>query len=174
MLAAARASGARGPFVLVGHSMGGRVAMRLAADHPAAVAALVIEDMDVAPRVPSPPPPGGVSAAPVGDDDVAAPPGAPPLLARFFDDDGEGGGGNGALASRRFETFEDAVGALAPIYGAPRVREWEGSRVREQHAPSGGGTFWHSDINPLAQARCRDGAAHTGHGPGMTSPNHSA
>jgi pimeloyl-ACP methyl ester carboxylesterase len=35
------------PFVLVGHSMGGRVAMSFAAKHPELIAALVIEDMDV-------------------------------------------------------------------------------------------------------------------------------
>jgi pimeloyl-ACP methyl ester carboxylesterase len=42
--------GVRGRVVLVGHSMGGRVAMRYAADYPAGVAALVIEDMDLRPR----------------------------------------------------------------------------------------------------------------------------
>lgn len=35
------------PFVLVGHSMGGRVAMCYAEQHPEDVAALVIEDMDI-------------------------------------------------------------------------------------------------------------------------------
>jgi len=38
------------PFVLVGHSMGGRVAMSFAAKHPELIAALVIEDMDVRTR----------------------------------------------------------------------------------------------------------------------------
>lgn len=38
------------PFVLVGHSMGGRVAMSFAARHPEMVAALVIEDMDIRKR----------------------------------------------------------------------------------------------------------------------------
>mmetsp|Transcript_18266 Transcript_18266/g.27671 ORF Transcript_18266/g.27671 Transcript_18266/m.27671 type:complete len:262 (+) Transcript_18266:216-1001(+) len=38
------------PFVLVGHSMGGRVAMSFAAKHPELIAALVIEDMDVQTR----------------------------------------------------------------------------------------------------------------------------
>jgi len=41
-------TGAR--VVLVGHSMGGRVAMRYAADFPTDIAALVIEDMDCVPR----------------------------------------------------------------------------------------------------------------------------
>uniref|UniRef100_A0A7R9Z0U3 AB hydrolase-1 domain-containing protein n=1 Tax=Pseudictyota dubia TaxID=2749911 RepID=A0A7R9Z0U3_9STRA len=35
------------PFVLLGHSMGGRIAMSYAAKYPADVAALVIEDMDI-------------------------------------------------------------------------------------------------------------------------------
>ncbi|KAL7473194.1 hypothetical protein ACHAXS_013600 [Conticribra weissflogii] len=35
------------PFVLVGHSMGGRIAMQYAAAHPEDVAALVVEDMDI-------------------------------------------------------------------------------------------------------------------------------
>lgn len=38
------------PFVLVGHSMGGRVAMSFAAKHPELIAALVVEDMDVRTR----------------------------------------------------------------------------------------------------------------------------
>jgi len=38
------------PFVLVGHSMGGRVAMQYGADYPQDLCGLVIEDMDVQPR----------------------------------------------------------------------------------------------------------------------------
>jgi len=39
-----------GKIVLVGHSMGGRVAMSYAAKYPDHVAALIIEDMDLVPR----------------------------------------------------------------------------------------------------------------------------
>ena len=38
------------PFVVVGHSMGGRVAMSFAAKYPELVAALIIEDMDIRSR----------------------------------------------------------------------------------------------------------------------------
>ena len=38
------------PIVLLGHSMGGRVAMQYGADYPEDLAALIIEDMDVKPR----------------------------------------------------------------------------------------------------------------------------
>ena len=42
------------PVALVGHSMGGRIAMQYAADYPRDLAALIVEDMDVKPRtVPS-------------------------------------------------------------------------------------------------------------------------
>lgn len=42
------------PFVLVGHSMGGRVAMSFAAKYPERVAALVVEDMDIDRRMNNP------------------------------------------------------------------------------------------------------------------------
>ena len=45
-LAVAHGACASRPFVLVGHSMGGRVAMRAAADHPELLRHVVIEDMD--------------------------------------------------------------------------------------------------------------------------------
>jgi len=51
--AAVRAAGlplGRARLALVGHSMGGRVAMRYAAEYPNDLAALVIEDMDCVPR----------------------------------------------------------------------------------------------------------------------------
>jgi len=38
------------PFVLCGHSMGGMVVMRYAAQYPSDLSALVIEDMDIRPR----------------------------------------------------------------------------------------------------------------------------
>ena len=39
-----------GKIVLVGHAMGGRVAMRYAVDYPSSLAAVIIEDMDCVPR----------------------------------------------------------------------------------------------------------------------------
>ena len=50
IFATVRAQGVTPPFFLVGHSMGGRVAMSYAAAHPSDIAALVIEDMDLRPR----------------------------------------------------------------------------------------------------------------------------
>ena len=108
VVAAARHSGARGPLVVVGHSMGGRIAMRVAADHPSDVAAIVVEDMDVRPReVPAPPSPGATLDA--------------------FADDG---------AARRFASLDEAIAALAPWYGEARAREWVGTRLRP--LPGGG------------------------------------
>ena len=42
------------PFVLVGHSMGGRVAIQYCADYPEDLSSLIIEDMDVKPRTVTP------------------------------------------------------------------------------------------------------------------------
>ena len=39
------------PFVLVGHSMGGRIAMSFAAKYPELIVSLVIEDMDIRKRM---------------------------------------------------------------------------------------------------------------------------
>ena len=44
-------NGTTKPFVLVGHSMGGRTATSFAAKHPELIAALVIEDMDIKKRM---------------------------------------------------------------------------------------------------------------------------
>mmetsp|Transcript_33200 Transcript_33200/g.66168 ORF Transcript_33200/g.66168 Transcript_33200/m.66168 type:complete len:317 (+) Transcript_33200:193-1143(+) len=114
-------------FVVVGHSMGGRIAMRLAADSPGLVAALVVEDMCVTPRVkPAPHTPGAFSAE---------------ALAPFGND------ANGRL----FEDFAAAKKALLPWYDGGRIDSWKGLRIREQ--PAGG---WFSDINPLAANLARD------------------
>lgn len=52
---AVKAHGVSQPFVLVGHSMGGRVVMRYAADYPEDIAALVIEDIGTD-KMPAPTP----------------------------------------------------------------------------------------------------------------------
>mmetsp|Transcript_13168 Transcript_13168/g.17639 ORF Transcript_13168/g.17639 Transcript_13168/m.17639 type:complete len:304 (-) Transcript_13168:137-1048(-) len=46
----------RGPFVLVGHSMGGRIAAAYAATYPSHVSSLIIEDMDMKRRSVNPVP----------------------------------------------------------------------------------------------------------------------
>lgn len=53
----ARALGDRGPVVLVGHSFGGRVALRLAAAHPDRVSALVLSGVPLTKSGPSTTPP---------------------------------------------------------------------------------------------------------------------
>jgi pimeloyl-ACP methyl ester carboxylesterase len=116
-------------FVVVGHSMGGRIAMRLAADFPDLVQALVVEDMCTTPRVkPEPPSPGAFDAA---------------TLLKLF---GDGSGG------RVFKSFAKAKDTLLPWYDAARIDSWEGKRIRRQ---PGSGSWW-SDINPLAANLARD------------------
>ena len=115
-----------GPFVIVGHSMGGRIAMRLAADHPDRIAALVIEDMDVAVKKGAPElPPGSASIDALG---------------RFRLDSG-----------RRFPSYDAAVASLGLFYETERLAGWKGQRLR----PLPGGGWW-SDINPVAMRLGRD------------------
>jgi len=147
-VAAARAHGVPEPFVLVGHSMGGRVAMRLAASYPATVAALVVEDMDVSPRK-------GVLEkglkpfAEAGQGNEAAVEAA--LSAAFGPD-----------AGREFASFEEAGAALAPWYDRRRIEGWRGKRIRALPPKStgpaaaaatseakGAPRVW-SDLNPYA------------------------
>jgi pimeloyl-ACP methyl ester carboxylesterase len=117
--------------VLVGHSMGGRVAMRAAALDAAAAAperllsSVVIEDMDVRARRPVAPPSAAEAEA----------------LGRFAVDDG-----------RRFASFEACRDALLPFYqDAERVDKWRGTRVRQRWDGS-----WWSDLNPAAQRLARE------------------
>ena len=135
MISAVAAAGVPRPYVLVGHSMGGRIATRAAADDAEAVrggaaatlAAVVIEDMCVSTRD---------GAAPLADDAARA----------AVDNFSKPGG-------RRFASWEAARAAILPFYGdEPRVDSWKGKRVR---AAPGGGSWW-SDINPAAQRLARD------------------
>ena len=135
VISAVAAAGVPRPYVLVGHSMGGRIAMRAAADDAVAVrggaaatfAAVVIEDMCVSTRD---------GAAPLADDAARA----------AVDNFSKPGG-------RRFASWEAARAAILPFYGdEPRVDSWKGKRVR---AAPGGGSWW-SDINPAAQRLARD------------------
>ena len=140
VIAACRAAGVDGPVVLVGHSMGGRVAMRLAAIDAAEtaggakpfLAACVVEDMCCSQRpgaelvvcAADPLPYAGLSA-----DQRAA-------LDRFAQPDG-----------RRFDTWESARAALLPWYDdEARVNGWRGTRVREVEACAGRG--WWSGARP--------------------------
>lgn len=129
----------RGPCVLIGHSMGGKIAMRAAAldasdsearngESPRCFVSVIIEDMDVQVRAPSAPlqPPQQTAAA----------------LDAFV-----------APGGRRFASWEAAREALLPWYDndGPRVDGWKGSRVRQ--LPDGA---WWSDVNPKAQRLARD------------------
>lgn len=98
-----RAVDKRSPWILVGHSMGGRVAMRIAAIVAegadecagAGLAACVVEDMDLSQR-----------SAPLGD------------LPPFF--------------SRRFDSWPLARDALVDSgYDPKRVESWKDKRIRE-------------------------------------------
>ena len=137
---AVAAHGVQGPVVLVGHSMGGRIAMRVAAMHAAAplpqspspsLAAVVIEDMDVRPRFGAEPPEAKLVA------------GQREALKGFERPEG-----------RSFASWESARDALLPWYNgeAKRVDSWRGKRVRE----TVGDRRWWSDINPAAQRLARD------------------
>ena len=126
VLTAIRDMGAPNGAVLVGHSMGGRVAMRAAAldaesDRPV-LRSVVIEDMDIALR-------GERYVGALDAEEQAT-------FDRFRAADG-----------RRFASWEAARGALLPWYkDEGRVDSWRGKRVRA--LPDG---QWWSDINPHAQ-----------------------
>eukprot|EP01050_Picozoa_sp_SAG11_P007994 SAG11_NODE_684_length_7743_cov_53.800628_6_plen_303_part_00 len=142
VVAAIAAHGITGPVVLVGHSMGGRIAMRMAAceaarlaQEPTAaplLAACVVEDMDCCVRLasaPSPPDSALDTAQRASLEEWAA----------------EGG--------RRFANWDRCREALLYWYGGDtrRVDGWRGNRVRP--LPGDGG--WWSDINPAAQRLAR-------------------
>jgi pimeloyl-ACP methyl ester carboxylesterase len=116
-------SGIMAPIVLVGHSMGGRVAMRLAADYPERIAALIIEDMDLRyHRAPL--------EIPVGSPHMALRSASCQLVyssfhqessyARFTDDGG-----------RRFASWEECVACLSTWYHPSRLEGYKGSRIRQ-------------------------------------------
>lgn len=136
------------PFVLVGHSMGGRVCMRVAAldaervarGLPPLLAALVLEDIDAAVR--SGPTPAD---AELSDEQQAQ-------LRQWEQDDG-----------RRFETVESCEQALLPWYDNDkrRVRQWShvnaSTKIRECHDGRG---VW-SDFNPAAKRLAQHTVLHT-------------
>ena len=138
ILHAAAEHGINQPFILVCHSMGGRIGMRCAAMDaqrvakglPPLLAALVIEDIDVLVR-PNPDPP---------DSELTEQQSAE--LRRWESPEG-----------RRFETLEACEQALLPWYGndKKRVRQWStpnaSTKIRVCHDGSG---YW-SDFNPAAK-----------------------
>ena len=151
IVAAAAEHGIDRPFVLVGHSMGGRVCMRVAAMDaervarglPPLLAALVIEDIDVAVR-PLPLP----LEADLSDEQRAQ-------LARWEQDGG-----------RRFETLEACEQALLPWYDndKKRVRSWSHVNASTKIRPcKDGGGFW-SDFNPAARRHALRTILHTADG----------
>jgi len=101
VVAAVEGCGVSRPWILVGHSMGGRVAMEVAAiaaeEDPGLLAAVVVEDMDAKPRAKWAPVAGAAYPA--------------------FD--------------RSFASLDGAREALCAFYDPARVDGWIGCRVRE-------------------------------------------
>lgn len=96
------------PFVLVGHSMGGRIAMQYGADYPEDLAALVIEDMDIKPR----------SVPPLDLEDKEA--------RRLFN------------ANRTFSTWEEMKKNLSKWYAEARIDGWRvDGRIYEREDGNG-------------------------------------
>ena len=129
------------PFVLVGHSMGGRVAMSFAAKHPECIAALVVEDMDVRQRF--------LSESHVRSKNRDA--------TVAFDRSLPGA-----------STPEDVVGAFAREgYPRSQVEKWlsEG-RVEPTAAgdDGGGGSSYFSQVNPAFRLLCYEQFFETNHG----------
>ncbi|KAL3931263.1 MAG: hypothetical protein SGPRY_001195 [Prymnesium sp.] len=110
VIEAARAHGVEPGAVLVGHSMGGRIAMRVAAIDGASPTplfkAVVIEDMDLRPMY--------------GDNSE------PHAALKSFE----------AIDGRRFADWQSARSALLPWYDEARVDGWKNSRIRP--LPKGG------------------------------------
>jgi len=127
------------PFVLVGHSMGGRVAMSFAAKHPELIAALVIEDMDVRSR--------SLSTSHIRSKDRKS------TLA--FDRNLNG-----------ISTPEDVVAALCREgYPSSQVEKWlsEG-RVEAVTASDDRGYCYYSQVNPAFRLLCYEQFFETNHG----------
>lgn len=121
------------PIVLVGHSMGGKVAIHVAdlmkQEMPGALRGLVIEDMDVTLRPKAHP----------ADEELATE--QAQQLREFARENG-----------REFSSWDAARRALLPWYenDERRVEGWKHTRVRQ--TPTG----WWSDLNPAAQRLARD------------------
>ncbi len=134
VIAAIEARGIPPPVVLVGHSMGGRVAMQIAATDAERVsadanlkpllAACVIEDMDCCLRT---------SSAPDPPDEALT------LSQRVSLRQWMSPGG------RYFDSWESCRDALLPWNDLERIEGWRGGRIR----PVRDG--WWSDINPAAR-----------------------
>ena len=115
-----------GKIVLVGHSMGGKVAMKFATMYPEKIAALVIEDMDIGDKVSD-----------------------PDRYKQFTShDDAEIERRRNFNADRTFTSFEEAYNTLCKFgYENSRVLGWkkDGRVFLRQDGR------WFSGINPLAQ-----------------------
>jgi pimeloyl-ACP methyl ester carboxylesterase len=129
VLDAVEAHGLRSPFVLVGHSMGGRIAMRLAAmeldgflqGRAPRMAACIIEDMDIRIRDGPKPPDGSLDTA------------QREQLQGFERDDG-----------RLFSSWEDCRRALLPCIllkqtGCPSPGIWKGGSRKVKQLGTGNG-----------------------------------
>ncbi len=148
IFAAAAEHGIDRPFVLVGHSMGGRVCMRAAAIDaerverglPPLLAAFVIEDIDVSVRAGPMPP------------DAELSPEQQAQLRRWEQDDG-----------RRFETVESCEEALLPWYenDKKRVRSMSHTNASTRIKPCKDGRGFWSDFNPAAKRLAQKNVLHT-------------
>jgi pimeloyl-ACP methyl ester carboxylesterase len=138
VFAAAESHGIDRPFVLVGHSMGGRISMRVAAMEaervaaglPPKLAAVVIEDIDTRRRSgPSPP-----------DEELSEE--QRQQLRRW-----EGPGG------RLFPSWEACEAALLPWYDndRKRIQSWRGPNASTRVSLTKAGTGYWCDHNPAAR-----------------------
>lgn len=109
--------------VLVGHSLGGRVALAYAAKYPQQVAALIIEDMDIARR----------SAE------------SSPIPISFQNNEGK----NPILFDRQFASQQEAMQALENKgYPRDRIEKFaKEGRIRKVDRSSSS-SFWWCDVNP--------------------------
>mmetsp|Transcript_16083 Transcript_16083/g.44491 ORF Transcript_16083/g.44491 Transcript_16083/m.44491 type:complete len:373 (+) Transcript_16083:124-1242(+) len=124
------------PFVLVGHSMGGRVAMSFAARYPESVVALVIEDMDIRRR--------SIEESHVQSRDRAK------TLA--FDR---------SLASQNIRTPEAILAAFADEgYPSSQVQKW----LTDGRIEDVGTAHCYSHVHPAFRLLCYEHVFETNHG----------
>ena len=128
------------PFVVVGHSMGGRVAMSFAAKYPELVAALIIEDMDIRSR------PMSLSAIQSKDRTATI------NFDRTF--------------SKIGNNKEEIVKLLENEgYPPARVESWfTGGRIEQKPNTETGDYYYYSHVNPAFRLLCYEQFFATDHG----------
>jgi len=143
------------PFVIVGHSMGGRIAMTFAAKYPEYVSALVIEDMDIQRR-------------PMSMNIISSPSTREQTV--LFDR---------TIKSNKTttnDTTEDDVIDVFKRQGYPekRVRGWlrdgriiwkeDRSGIDESNTSATGGGYYYSQVNPAFRLLCYEQFFNSDHG----------